>query len=163
MCTRCPVSYSCQMQPRALEANPDVAGLGVGLRSLSITPQVTETHPVLCCTQVVIGFLATAYLLVVLLVIYYIFYFDPTLDPFRPKGKTNKKAKYPNPVDIIVVRQIRKLVGRQLVLHPLPADGATEENSTRRLRYETTVNKVHQIQTLDPGLWPATWSTNRSY
>lgn len=82
-----------------------------------------------------------------LLVVYYIFYFDPELDPFRPKWEKNKKAEHPNPVDVIVVRQIRKL-RRLLGLRTLPADDASPENSERILRYEATLNKVRQVPSI---------------
>ncbi|KAK0742978.1 hypothetical protein B0T18DRAFT_447808 [Schizothecium vesticola] len=78
-------SFSCEGEPGVLEPDADIAGLGV-----------------------ILGFLITAYLTVALLVAYYVWYFDPNLDPFRASGDDAATTEVPNPVDRVVLLSLRK-------------------------------------------------------
>ena len=49
-----------------------------------------------------IGFVATAYVAVITLVGYYLFAFQPGLDPFR-KGNERARTPRPNPIDQLVL------------------------------------------------------------
>ncbi|KAK1975473.1 hypothetical protein LZ30DRAFT_737493 [Colletotrichum cereale] len=79
----------CRRFPGPLEPYGDIAGLGV-----------------------VIGFVASAWLTVLILVAYYIFAFDPLTDPFHNTdsiSKQNKTPYLPNPMDLLVARYTKYL------------------------------------------------------
>ncbi|KAK1847605.1 hypothetical protein CCHR01_09757 [Colletotrichum chrysophilum] len=65
-------------------SDPDVSGIGVS-----------------------IGFVGTGCLMILLLIIYYVFFFDPKLDPLRDPGQAMKKQKRPNTIDVAVLRRVR--------------------------------------------------------
>jgi len=48
--------------------------------------------------QIITGFLGTAWLVVLILVVYFVVFYDPTLDPFA--AEPNKKLPRPNPIDM---------------------------------------------------------------
>jgi hypothetical protein len=58
--------------------------------------------------QVLIGFVGTAYLMIILLVGYYILAFQPELEPFRMEGDLSSITARPNPVDKFFLASIRK-------------------------------------------------------
>ncbi|TID00311.1 hypothetical protein CH35J_005070 [Colletotrichum higginsianum] len=83
----------CRRIPGLLEPNGDIAGLGV-----------------------VIGFVASAWLTVLILVAYYVFAFDPFADPFEGTGRQNEQNKppyIPNPMDLLLARYTKYLRRRQ--------------------------------------------------
>ncbi|KAK1995035.1 hypothetical protein LX36DRAFT_683330 [Colletotrichum falcatum] len=87
------MSINCQQIPGPLKPYGDIAGIGVGY-----------LHPV------VLGFVASAWLAIVVLVAYYIFAFNPHADPFSiTDGQNDSKPYTPNPVDELVARYTRRL------------------------------------------------------
>lgn len=54
-----------------------------------------------------IGFVGTGCLMILLLIIYYVFVFDPKLDPLRKQGQAMKNQDRPNAIDVAVLRRIR--------------------------------------------------------
>ncbi|KAF6815909.1 hypothetical protein CMUS01_12359 [Colletotrichum musicola] len=72
-----------------LEPNPDIGGLGV-----------------------LIGFLGTAWLSVLLVVIRYVLAFDPHVDPLHNPGLRLEASWKPNPIDIRITRNFTKLRAR---------------------------------------------------
>ena len=65
--------------------------------------------------QVIVGFLGTAYITVVVVVLYYFLGYDPKLDGFRKDGHASTQARTPNPVDSLVlglVHRYRKSTSR---------------------------------------------------
>ncbi|WQF80709.1 hypothetical protein CDEST_05723 [Colletotrichum destructivum] len=83
----------CRRFPGPLEPYGDIAGLGV-----------------------VIGFVASAWLTVLILVAYYVFAFDPLADPFEGTGKQNNQNKppyTPNPMDLLLASYTKYLRRRQ--------------------------------------------------
>lgn len=80
---------NCSQIPGPLKPYGDIAGLGV-----------------------VIGFAASAWLTVLILVAYYAFAFDPLADPFEGTGRRNKQNKPPyisNPMDLLLARYTKYL------------------------------------------------------
>ncbi|KAJ0165912.1 hypothetical protein CTA2_9485 [Colletotrichum tanaceti] len=67
-----------------------------------------STETIYWDAQVVIGFAASAWLTVLILVAYYIFAFDPRADPFdgtdSRSGKQAKTPHTPNPMDLLLFR-----------------------------------------------------------
>ncbi|KAK1955780.1 hypothetical protein LY78DRAFT_708015 [Colletotrichum sublineola] len=80
----------CSQIPNRLQPYGDIAGIGV-----------------------IIGFVASAWLTIMILVAYYIFAFDPRADPFEGTingiGKNNKTPYIPNPMDMLVANCTRYL------------------------------------------------------
>ncbi|KAF6835947.1 hypothetical protein CPLU01_04050 [Colletotrichum plurivorum] len=64
--------------------NPDVSGIGV-----------------------MIGFLGTGCLTVLLLILHYIFFYEPEFNPFRKPDDSWRYAKRPNVIDIAVLNRVR--------------------------------------------------------
>jgi hypothetical protein len=48
--------------------------------------------------------MATAYLVLLIILLYYVFVFDPELDPYRPKNVPQQRVDRVNPIDRIVHR-----------------------------------------------------------
>lgn len=125
-----PCSYNCSHSPETIESYPDISGIGVRLPPpqrtflhaasppchISFlphphphrTPQTLKPNRTKPTHQVIISFVTTAYLTVGILLGYYIFAFQPELDPFRKHdgigGRTVQRA---NPVDKLVLGAIR--------------------------------------------------------
>jgi hypothetical protein len=59
---------------------------------------------------VLIGFVGTAYLVVVLIIGYYLIIFDPRLHPFRRDGEEYKPLDDPNPVDDFFLNSFKSRV-----------------------------------------------------
>ncbi|KAI1777780.1 hypothetical protein F4818DRAFT_325527 [Hypoxylon cercidicola] len=78
-------SYSCDDQPSEIQPYGDIAGSGV-----------------------VAGFAGTAYMVMIILILYYVLVFDPKLDPFRVKGNRTSRVTHVNLVDDFVLSSIRK-------------------------------------------------------
>ncbi|KAI0829532.1 hypothetical protein F5Y06DRAFT_308274 [Hypoxylon sp. FL0890] len=59
---------------------------------------------------VLIGFIFPAYILLFLVCVYYIFIYDPTLDPYRGRGKEDQQKRSPGPnlFDQLLLRLVRK-------------------------------------------------------
>ncbi|KAI2468963.1 hypothetical protein F4781DRAFT_241719 [Annulohypoxylon bovei var. microspora] len=57
---------------------------------------------------VLLGFITPAFFLLLVVCIYYIFTYDPTLDPYRTNDNQGKKSVRPNPFDQIILRIIRR-------------------------------------------------------
>jgi hypothetical protein len=57
---------------------------------------------------VILGFLITAWLTVALPIAYYIWYFDPDLDPFHASGENAATTELPNPVDRVILLSLRR-------------------------------------------------------
>ncbi|KAK5659365.1 hypothetical protein OQA88_1458 [Cercophora sp. LCS_1] len=82
------MSGSVNCSASGYEADPDIAGIGV-----------------------VVGFLTTAWLVVFILVVYYLLFYDPTLDPFNDDNDPNKILDRPNPVDMVFYNIRNKILG----------------------------------------------------
>ncbi|KAF6818516.1 hypothetical protein CPLU01_13304 [Colletotrichum plurivorum] len=97
MLPKCGGSCLSLSQIGPLEANPDIGGIGV-----------------------LIGFVGTAWLVVALVAVRYILYFDPEVDPFHDDRKdedgSHKREWRPNHTDVRTVgrfRWLRKLLRNQ--------------------------------------------------
>ncbi|KAI1768744.1 hypothetical protein GGR53DRAFT_350406 [Hypoxylon sp. FL1150] len=106
-------SYSCDDQPLSIEPYADISGPGV-----------------------IASFTGTAYMVILFLLIYYIFIFDPKVDPFRVLDDNISKSYYVNPVDDTVLRNIRSYV-RALV----PSRWASHCGRLKSGKLEATFNK----------------------
>ena len=73
------------------------------------------------------GFLGTAWLVVLILVVYYSLFYNPNLDPFS--DGPDKVMDRPNPVDMVFYNARNKLLG---VLFPRNEDG-TPNSLVRKL------------------------------
>jgi hypothetical protein len=62
----------------------------------------------LFCSKVIVSFVATAYTLILLLPVYYLFVFNLLLEPSRPEVGGKKFAEHPNLVEKLV---LEKFVG----------------------------------------------------
>ncbi|RSL70058.1 hypothetical protein CEP54_001950 [Fusarium duplospermum] len=80
-------TYNCSAHPTAISAYGDISGIGV-----------------------VAAFFATAWIVVLLLIGYYLVVFNPELDPFRQPGKRTP-CQYPNVIDYEFLYVVRKLPG----------------------------------------------------
>ncbi|KAI0150101.1 hypothetical protein F4776DRAFT_192444 [Hypoxylon sp. NC0597] len=70
--------------PLAITTEPDISGLGV-----------------------LVGFLSTAYIILVIIVVYYVFGYDPTLNPFGTAEQDTLIRARPNPFDQLVLKVAR--------------------------------------------------------
>ncbi|KAK0724278.1 hypothetical protein B0H67DRAFT_567570 [Lasiosphaeris hirsuta] len=68
--------FNCSERLENIQPDPDIAGVGI-----------------------ISSFLGTAWLVVFILVVYFVIFYDPTLDPFSVDP--NKKLPRPNPVDMV--------------------------------------------------------------
>ncbi|KAI1781321.1 hypothetical protein F4818DRAFT_34842 [Hypoxylon cercidicola] len=59
---------------------------------------------------VLIGFISTAYVLLLIVCIYYVVTFNPALDPYRGPDDQSKKSVRPNPYDQLILRAIRTVL-----------------------------------------------------
>jgi hypothetical protein len=75
----------------------------------------------------------TAYLSVALLVVYYIYYFDPNADPFRSSSDGTTKTAHPNPVDCLLFSVFQRA---KVLMFRRSGTGHKGE------RLESAVNKV---------------------
>ncbi|KNB15111.1 hypothetical protein FOXG_21260 [Fusarium oxysporum f. sp. lycopersici 4287] len=78
---------TCEDYPEDIPSYGDIGGIGVTL-----------------------AFILTAWMVVLVLIVYYLKAFDPKLDPFRKEG-TQKLSKYPNSVDYFVNNLLQKVPG----------------------------------------------------
>ncbi|EXL54740.1 hypothetical protein FOCG_05557 [Fusarium oxysporum f. sp. radicis-lycopersici 26381] len=78
---------TCEDYPEDIPSYGDIGGIGVTL-----------------------AFVLTAWMVVLVLIVYYLKAFDPKLDPFRKEG-TQKLSKYPNSVDYFVNNLLQKVPG----------------------------------------------------
>jgi hypothetical protein len=83
-----------------------------------------------------LGFVLTAYLSVALLVVYYIYYFDPNMDPFRSSHDSTAKTAHPNPVDRVLFSAFQRV---KVFLFRRSGAGHKGE------RLESAVNKVSDL------------------
>jgi hypothetical protein len=51
--------------------------------------------------KIITGFLGTAWIVVAILVIYYVVFYDPTLDPFSNDPHQVRTLARPNPIDMV--------------------------------------------------------------
>ncbi|KAH0429357.1 hypothetical protein CcaCcLH18_08479 [Colletotrichum camelliae] len=58
----------------------------------------------------VVGFVGTGWLIVLLLNIYYIFVFNPDLDPLRKPSEPSKRCERPNVIDVAVLQRVRSIL-----------------------------------------------------
>lgn len=72
-------------------------------------------------------------MVVFVLLIHYLFVYDPTLDPSRPLDGPDKLAKHPNPVDVLVLDTLRKF---------RPFRWSVGSNWHKGGKLENTFNKV---------------------
>lgn len=79
--------YNCSAHPTEINAYGDISGIGVTT-----------------------AFFATAWIVVLLLIGYYLVAYDPELDPFRKPGKKTL-CQYPNAIDYVFLYAVRKLPG----------------------------------------------------
>jgi len=97
------------------------------------TPQLPEC----CCSrrlQVIAGFLGTAWLAIFLMMAYYLFVFDPGLDPFRtgPSDSDSPRIPRPNPIDAAFHR-LRVLLYQRLFKPLRDPDTAQREMMAKKL------------------------------
>ncbi|KAL3303352.1 hypothetical protein RB213_006299 [Colletotrichum asianum] len=79
------MTVDCESPPDSTDmSDPDVSGIGVS-----------------------IGFVGTGCLMILLLIIYYVFVFDPKLDPLRKQGQAMKNQDRPNEIDVAVLRRVK--------------------------------------------------------
>ncbi|KAF4846507.1 hypothetical protein CGCSCA4_v006081 [Colletotrichum siamense] len=79
------MTVDCESPPDSTDmSDPDVSGIGVS-----------------------IGFVGTGCLMILLLIIYYVFVFDPKLDPLRKPEQAMKNQGRPNAIDVAVLRRVR--------------------------------------------------------
>lgn len=90
----------CNQFPGPLEPYGDIAGLGVSL----IPPKQNgkDTFHTAFTTQVVLAFVISVWLTILILVAYYIFAFDPDVNPFH--GMRSTAPHSPNPLDVLVTK-----------------------------------------------------------
>ncbi|RSL77982.1 hypothetical protein CEP51_008600 [Fusarium floridanum] len=86
-------TYNCSAHPTEVNAYGDISGIGVTT-----------------------AFFATAWMLVLLLIGYYLVAYNPELDPFRQPGKKTP-CQHPNATDYIFLYAARKLPGLRNVQH----------------------------------------------
>ncbi|EQB55275.1 hypothetical protein CGLO_04808 [Colletotrichum gloeosporioides Cg-14] len=114
------MTVDCENPPDSTDlSDPDVSGIGVS-----------------------IGFVGTGCLMILLLIIYYVFVFDPKLDPLRKQGQVMKSQDRPNAIDVAVLQRVRWALStlgvawvvitaswglKQLLL--IRAEGPEDENS----------------------------------
>ncbi|KAM6520005.1 hypothetical protein FALCPG4_013564 [Fusarium falciforme] len=79
--------YNCSAHPTEISAYGDISGIGVTT-----------------------AFFATAWMVVLLLIGYYLVAYNPKLDPFRQPGKKTS-CQYPNVADYVFMDAVRKLPG----------------------------------------------------
>ncbi|KAJ5593847.1 uncharacterized protein N7459_000055 [Penicillium hispanicum] len=91
-------SYDCSQHPTSVDTDNDITGIGV-----------------------IIGYVATAGIVVFVIVAYYLLAFQPRLDPFRHNSLHPRLATRarPNPVDEILLRDLRR--GFHKVIRTNPA------------------------------------------
>jgi hypothetical protein len=58
---------------------------------------------------VILGFAITAWIVVLLLIVYYIMVYNPNLDTFRPKDDTRTESDHPNPADKVFLSAVRAI------------------------------------------------------
>lgn len=95
-------------------------------------------------TQVVLGFLLTAGITILMLLIYYIFAYDPSLNPFRNQDSLDKNFQ-PNPVDVALLKcttRLRSLCGTSNY------DGSEIEEAFNKVRSPSIdiSNTAYQMQ-----------------
>ncbi|KAI1413105.1 hypothetical protein F5Y13DRAFT_31127 [Hypoxylon sp. FL1857] len=73
--------------PLAITPDPDISGLGV-----------------------LIGFLSTAYIILIIIVVYYIFGYDPALNPFGREERDTLIRTRPNPFDQLILKVARRIL-----------------------------------------------------
>lgn len=61
--------------------------------------------------KIIVGFLGTAWLMIAILVIYNVVFYDPTVDPFSDDG--HQKLVRPNPIDMVFYNAKVALFRRQ--------------------------------------------------
>ncbi|TDZ22624.1 hypothetical protein Cob_v004385 [Colletotrichum orbiculare MAFF 240422] len=94
--------------------------------------------------DVIVSFVGTGCLIVLLLIIDYVFIYDPELDPFRKPGQDGLKLSKPNAIDVAVLRSVRrglsKLGARQSWVH----DGRVSRSMERS--FDRCVLAMNDIQ-----------------
>ncbi|KAJ5156839.1 hypothetical protein N7492_009642 [Penicillium capsulatum] len=86
-----PSMVNCSEHPTKIEIDNDITGIGV-----------------------IIGYVATAGIVVMIIIVHYLLSFEPRLDPFR-KNSPNLNVEFldrPNPVDELLLRPIRRACTR---------------------------------------------------
>lgn len=92
-----------------------------------------------------LSFVITAYFSVALLVVYYVFYFDPNADPFRSSHDRITQTEYPNTVDCVFCSAFRR--ARVFGLKRSSAEHRDE-------RLESALDKVGHLLVITMALIP---------
>jgi hypothetical protein len=94
-------SYDCSVEHTTIEPYSDISGIGV-----SCLGQEPVFESLTITLQVLIGFVGTAYICVIVMVGYYLFAFQPELDPFRKHDGSVHLTGNPNPPDRLFLIKI---------------------------------------------------------
>ncbi|KAK0625027.1 hypothetical protein B0T17DRAFT_508047 [Bombardia bombarda] len=96
----------CDDPPGILEAYGDVSGVGVRYLFTRIEIAFGQREA-LTTQQVIVSFVASACLVILLLLIHYLFVLNPELDLARASDDSTTKTRHPNPVDVHFLKFIR--------------------------------------------------------
>lgn len=83
-----------------------------------------------------LGVVLTTYLCVTLLIVHYVFYFDPDVDPFRSSHNNTLATPHPNPVDRVLFSAFQRV---RVFVFKRSSVGHKNE------RLESAVNKVSYL------------------
>lgn len=104
-------SYDCNDPQPKTEPEPDITGAGVSCY-LQIRPHKDSLYW-RQLKKVLIGYVATAGIVVIIVTVHYFLVYQPDLDPFRsPNGTTepNQEVPFrPNPVDKMILGRLRRV------------------------------------------------------
>lgn len=97
----------CFEDPGALEPNPDIGGIGVSDCRVDFKDRFSKK-----LLQVYIGFVGTAWFSVLLVVLHFLFVFEPSENPFaneiaNPSESPNASARAPNHVDVVALKMLQ--------------------------------------------------------
>ncbi|KAI0829536.1 hypothetical protein F5Y06DRAFT_282597 [Hypoxylon sp. FL0890] len=67
----------------------------------------TTSEPDISGLGVVVSFLSTAYIILLVIVVYYVFGYDPTLNPFRKAEHDTLRQARPDPLDQLILKVSR--------------------------------------------------------
>lgn len=127
--------YNCSHHPKEINPDNDITGIGVSAANPIASSRTRD--PVLTVIEVTIGYIATAGIVVAIIVVHYLTIYQPGLDPFRKDNDTveltNKPVEFrPNPLDEMVTGFFHR-IGRKMT-----GGGRISSRTHRRLEHAIT-------------------------